>query len=231
MGRHPGLELEVGEDDVLDPVLDVGLAPGRGLDRQLPSAQREDHRDVVGAEAPERVLVGADAAEVEPLPVDVADVPERALVDHLPQLADAGVVLEQVADHQDPVVLLGEGHDALGVGEVLGQGLLDEAVLAGLDHLLGDRGVGRDRGGDCHRVQVRVGEDLLDVGGEPGLGVDPLPLLAHGLVGVAEPGQLAALDRVEVAGQVRAPVADADLPDANRLSHGWARCSGSFRER
>jgi hypothetical protein len=50
----------------------------------------EDHREVVHAERPERVLVLADLAEVLPVAVDAEHVAERRRVDELLQLAHAG---------------------------------------------------------------------------------------------------------------------------------------------
>src|SRR5664279_85784 len=63
----------------------------------------EHDRDVVGSQAPERVLVRAQLAEVEPVAVDVVDpVTELPGIGQLLELAHAGVVLEQVPDHQHP---------------------------------------------------------------------------------------------------------------------------------
>ena len=64
--------------------------------------QAQHDRDVVRAEAPERVLVRAQLAEVQAVAVDVVELAELAAVDQLLQALDRGVVLEQVADHQDP---------------------------------------------------------------------------------------------------------------------------------
>ena len=81
------------------PVAHVGLAARATLDRLL-AGEVQDHRDVVRAEAPQRVLVGAQLAEVQAVGVDVVDVAELARVGDLLELAHARVVLEQVADHQ-----------------------------------------------------------------------------------------------------------------------------------
>ena len=77
------------------------------LDRVL-ADQPEDHREVVHAERPERVLVRAHDPEVLPVRVDAEHVAELARVDELLQLAHARVVEEQVAGHQDEVALGGE---------------------------------------------------------------------------------------------------------------------------
>ena len=83
----PGGKAQVAEDDVLDAVAHERLAAREHLLRLLAVEQVQQHRDVVRAEAPERVLVLADLAEVEPVRVDVVDVAELAGVDDLLQLA------------------------------------------------------------------------------------------------------------------------------------------------
>ena len=81
MGRQAGWEAQEAEDDVLDAVADVRLAVGGRLDRLL-AGEIQNHRHVMRAEAPERVLVRAQLAEVQPVAVDVVDpVAELAAVE------------------------------------------------------------------------------------------------------------------------------------------------------
>ncbi len=77
VGGEAGREAQEAEDDVLDPLAHVGLAARLDLVRLL-LGEVQDHRHVVGAERPERVLVGPELAEVEPVRVDVVDVAEVA---------------------------------------------------------------------------------------------------------------------------------------------------------
>ena len=157
-------------------------------------------------EAPERVLVGAQATEVEALRVDVADLAQLAVLAQLLEGDQRRVVGEQVADHQHPLALGGEGDEALGGSHVAGQWLLDEAVAAGGERQLGERGV---RG-----VDTLVGEHLAEVGGETGLREHrPHPLAPPG-VGVAAPGQLATGQGVQVARDIGPPVAEPGDPNA-----------------
>ena len=100
------------------------------------SDQVEDHREVVNAERPERVLVLADHAEVLAVAVDAEDVAELAGVDELLQLAHAGVVEQQVARHQHEASLLGERDELLHLGGAHRGRLLDEDVLARLERRL-----------------------------------------------------------------------------------------------
>ena len=78
-----------------------------GLDSAAPD-QVQDHRQVVDAERPERVLVLADDPEVLAVAVDAQHVAELAGVDEPLQLLDAGVVEQQVPGHQHEVPRLGE---------------------------------------------------------------------------------------------------------------------------
>src|SRR4051794_4338400 len=77
VGGKPGREAQEAEHDVLDAALHVRLAAGAELVGLLPG-QVEDHGDVMRPERPERVLVGAQLPEVEPVRVDVVDVAELA---------------------------------------------------------------------------------------------------------------------------------------------------------
>ena len=77
--------------------------------------------------------------------------------------------------------------------------------------------VGHGRGQD-DRVEVGIGEQVVEVGGEAGGREGRRPARAGLLGGVAAPGQLAAADRGEVAGEVGAPVAEAHDADAGHVS-------------
>ena len=92
--------------------------------------------------------------------------------------------------------------------------LLDEDVLAGLERLLGERVVRRDGRRDHDRLELRVGEQLLEVGGRARAREAPRELGAPRLGGVAEPAQVGEV--VDVADEVLAPRAEAGLTDAHR---------------
>ena len=75
VGDDPGREAQVAEDDVLDALAHVGGALRDALHGLLADQVQRDG-DVVGAEAPQRVLVRAQLAEVQAVAVDVVEVAE-----------------------------------------------------------------------------------------------------------------------------------------------------------
>ena len=163
---EPGREAQEAEDDVLDARAHVGLAARRASRTAPPPASRSTHRDVVRAEAPQRVLVGAQLAEVEPVAVDVVDVAELAGVGDLLQLArrPGGTRAGGRPSGSGPARSAAATH-ALGVGDRLRERLLDEAVLAGLEHA--DRRASACVGTGVAITtasSVRVGEQVVEVG-------------------------------------------------------------------
>ena len=116
----------------------------------------------------------------------------------------------------------GRGHRALGVGDRLGQRLLDEAVLAGREHAQrpARRGSGTGVASD-DSVERRIGQQLVEVGADPAPREHRRDAGAGRLGRVAAPAQLAAREGGEVASQVRAPVAEAGDADADLgIAHG-----------
>ena len=140
--------------------------------------------------------------------VDVADLAELAGVDDLLQLRDARVVLEQVADHQHAVGRFGCCLDhALGVGDRLRQRLLDEAVLAGLEApRAASVGVRRHGGREHDRVELRVGEQVVEVAGEARAAGTACAMRSRALLDrVAAPAQLTAVRAMRSCGRGSGP--------------------------
>nr|WP_254126842.1 hypothetical protein [Aquihabitans sp. G128] len=131
----------------------------------------EQHGEVVGGEAPERVLLLADAPEVQAVGVEVAELAQRPPLHELLELQERRVVLQQVPHHQGAPGGGGRSHDRLGVGHRERQRLLHEDVLAGLERLDGQPGVVHRGRGDDQGVDLGVGHHL----GE-GAGCDPVGL-------------------------------------------------------
>ena len=202
MRRLPGGEAEVAEDDVLDAGLEERLSAREHLARLLVE-EEEDDREVVHAEAPERVLVLPDRPQVLAVPVDVEHLAELARVDQLLQLEDARVVEEQVAGQEGEPALLRERHQRLGVVGAERHRLLDEDVLARGQRPARELCVRRHRGRDDDRLDGVVGEQLVEARrGARGrvAGRGGLQALRARVADPGEPGQL-----VEVPGEVGAP--------------------------
>ena len=142
--------------------------------------------------------------------------PSSPRVGDLLELRDARVVLEQVADHQRAAGLARGVDGPLGVRDGLRERLLDEAVLAGAQHLLGERARGSgpaSRGRPRRAPGRRAGRQVAGPARGRDRRADPLQ---RGGVAVAQPGELAAGDRREVAREVRAPVAQPRHADRDR---------------
>ncbi len=183
------------------------------------------------AERPEGVLVLADHAEVLTVPVDADDAPELAGVDELLHLAHAGVVDEQVAEHEATPPGLGRVEQILHLGRAQGDRLLDDDVLAGLEGLLGERVVRGHRGRDDHGVERLVTEQLVEIVGHHGVGEEAAGFGPVGLLEVAAVGELGIGQAVEVARQVRAPVAQTHHAHADLVTHVASPSSGAARGR
>ncbi len=174
-GGHVGVALLV-------PALrDVGDGLGHhGLDgaeqvlqHVVPVAEHVEHHAaaVLGAVVPARALGGDDVTLEHPvaeLAADRQDAAEEAEVDQPLQLDQAGEVELVVHDTGDGAGLLRGGHQLLAVQHGLGDRLLGEDVLAGLDGgqdgagaLGGDLGVEVDR-------RLGVGQGGVEIGGPLG---------------------------------------------------------------
>ena len=211
----PRREAQVAEDDVLDALGEEGVAVRRGLDDLLLD-QVLDHREVVDAERPERVLVLADLAEVLAVAVDDEHLAELPVVDQLLQLLHGRVVEEEMARHEDEPARLGEPDQLLHLRGPHRRRLLDEDVLAGLERRARERVVRRDGGRDHDGVDVVRGEQLVEVARHLRVGIALRELRAPLLARVAEPAQVGQV--VEVAREVAAPVAEPGLADAEPRS-------------
>ena len=154
----PAREAQVAEDDVLDALGRKSRPCATALVGLLVE-QVEDHREVVHAERPERVLVRADDAEVLAVAVHAEHLAELARVDELLQLPHARVVEQEVARHEHEVAV---GRDRDELVDLLGPHrgrLLDEHVLPRLERLLRKCVVRRYR---------RRDDDAFDLGSRRG---------------------------------------------------------------
>src|SRR5918992_3946640 len=210
---EPRGKAEVAEDHVLDAVVHIALAHRAALVRLL-GGEPQDHGHVVCAERPEGVLVAAQLTQVEPVRVDIAHFAELAGLDQLVHLLDAGVVLEKMPDHEHPVAGARGLDDLLRLLDRASERLLDKAVLARLEHLARQLGVRGHRGGERDRIERLVAEHLVEGAGRTSSRKRPRePIQGLGRL-VAEPGELAFRQAVEVPCEVGTPVAEAHDPDS-----------------
>ena len=109
------------------------------------------------------------------------------------------------------------------LGDGRREGLLDEHVLARPEGGEPERVVGRHGSGDRHCVELGVEQEILDVAGGPNGRVPLAERVQPRLVEVADPAEVGAVELVQVANQVRPPVAEADHADPDRLGGQLAR--------
>ena len=108
-------------------------------------------------------------------------------------------------------------------------GFSTKQCLPACQHTQRQRGVRGNIGRDHHRVELGVGQQLVQVGGEARLRERRLAQRSRVPRSVAAPAQLAALQRGEVARQVRPPVAEPDDAHAYgpRVTVGRHAAAGS----
>src|SRR5262249_13822912 len=94
---------------------------------------RQDHRNIGRGKAREKILLAPTLAERERIRIDVEQSAERARSGQFLELEKAGMILQQVADHQDATLRLGERAQLLRFTEVERERLLDENMLAGIE--------------------------------------------------------------------------------------------------
>ena len=161
-------EAQVTEHDVLDARREE-VAALCDSDLRILVEQVEDHREVVHAERPQRVLVRADDAEVLSVAVDAQDLAELARIDQFLQLQHARVVEQQVARHQHAVTFGRERDELVHLDGAHRRRLLDQDVLAGLERAFRERMVRRDRGGDDDGVEDVV-QGVVELAGDRAFG-------------------------------------------------------------
>ena len=108
--------------------LDVGATAADHLERGA-THEPQDHRDVMRRKAPEDVLLAPDLPQVEPVRVEVEDLPELTAREQLADPPDRRVVLEHVADEEDPLALAGQPDELRCVLLAESQRPLDEDVF------------------------------------------------------------------------------------------------------
>jgi hypothetical protein len=206
------------------PAAGVGGAGHRHRDRHRGGEVDED-REVVRGEVPEDVDVRLEEAEVHPDRIEVIEIPHLAAVDDLLHLAHGARVDERVVDHQHEALPVGQLEQLLALCDRARHRFLDEDVLAARQRALRQLVVRPDGGGDGDRVELRVVEEVADVGGDAQRGIPDLGQMAPIGAHVRAPRDPDPLELDEVADEVRAPVPVADHANVHRrwmpFAQGW----------
>ena len=115
---------------------------------------------------PQRVVLGVELSEAEPVRVDVLDLAEFAGVDQLLQLFEGRMEAQHMADHEDARIFLRSRHRPLAVVDGQRDRLFDQHVLAGLDSPYGEVGMELRRQRHDDAVDVVAGKQLVRLDGE-----------------------------------------------------------------
>ncbi len=225
--RQPA-ELQGQEGHVLHPFLEEALPVAGDPLGALPG-QVEHDGDVVGGQVPHHVDVLAHLAQVEAPGVEVEHVPEVAGVRLLLHPAQGVVVQEGVPHHQGQPPGLRQGPQLPALRAGGRQGLLHEDVLPRLQGLRRHPEVQLRRGGDHHRVDLGVAQQVLERVVQPGPGVPCPHVLQPRGVPIADRGERRPRQLRQVADQVGAPVAGPHHPRPHRaLTHPRHSCDGTL---
>ncbi len=218
LGRTQPVDVDVGHGVVGQrerQVPDAGMtcpqgirAVRRDLHRPQPFGEDEvEDGQVVRGEVPENIDVRLHQPQVDPDRIDEQDSPSDPVGDQFPDLQDGGGIAVGVVRHQDEPPLLRFLDHLQSLQPAVGEGLLDQHVLPGLQRRQGDAmvRVGRRRNRnsvDVGRVQQLV-NGLED--GNPALGRGELG--GPRLVQVDDACQLPVGAGGEVPRQIGPPVA------------------------
>ena len=175
------------------------------------------NREIVGREVPGDADVLLVETEVDPARRDEVEIAQVSRFDEVAHGDDRGAVEEGVSRHQHQPATLGELDELEALARGRGERLLDEDVLSRLERRASKREVRRHRRRERQGVDRFVGEDVVDA--RVGLHgrVPTLDQLEAVGIAVANRDDLGAVELVEVADEVRAPVAEADNCDADTI--------------
>ena len=164
-------------------------------------------------ERPQYVFFAAHLPEVEPIGIEILQPAERPLAHEFAQRHKGGMVLQQVADHQPPVVAFGQRTEGLGLRHGQRQRLFDKDMLSRLDGGARQRRVMHRRRGDRDRGDRLVAQHRVEFAHRRAVALAELP--GSGRIGVADCRQRPELG--EVPHEVLAPITAADHGDRRRL--------------
>ena len=216
VGQLPLRKMQGDKDHVNDPLLEKGFTLGRDH-LWFTCKQVQSHCHIVRAEAPERIFILSDLAEIQALTVKVEQLPDFLTRHQLVHLDHSRVIQQQVADHQTPCRSGRHAYKLFGFFRRQGHGLLDQDVLAGFEGpprlvvmLRGERG-------DDYPLHGRVPHHILVAGRHANVGIGGSDVGQPGLLQVAHRDQPRALELGEHPHVVLAPLPRAHDRDAERF--------------
>lgn len=185
---------------------------GAGNGRGRAAGEADEHGDVVWREAPERVFLGADFAEIQPVRMQAKEAAEAAGGGEFAERGEGGVIFEQVVHLEDAAEAVSLGYHLGTVGEFERHGFLDEEVLAGAEQSQSERVMGGGWGGQGDGVDVGPRHKSIKIVDALDSGSDVRGGGAAGWRGVNHKAERA--ERVKVANQIFPPIAAAYDGDA-----------------
>src|SRR5579875_2661966 len=203
----------------------MALAMAAHFVRHLPQ-QHQDYRDVVSGQVPGDVDVALEQTQVGAHGADVEDVAQLAAANDLADFQDRCAVLEGVADHQRDAALARHGAQPMGRGRRSGKRLFDQGGFARRQAAAGDIEMRADGSRHDYRLDSGIAQYVVEFGGGFDGGVEILDVCQTLMAEVAADHPPGALHLVEIAGPIRAPVAQSDH---RHSAQGPAPCGGSVR--
>ena len=133
----------------------------------------QEDGDVVGHQVPDDIDVRPDRPEIGPRERKVFELAQSTGGEELLDRGDRRVVPKNMTDHQDPATRLGQVAEPARLIDVGGHRLFDEDVLAGLERRDNRLIVARRLGGDDHRINLGVRDEVGDFARGANLAVSP----------------------------------------------------------
>ena len=131
VGFEAVAEVEAGEGGVGAQSAE-GVVAGAGHGNWSATGEAEQHGDVVRGQAPERVFLSADFAEIQAMRMEAEQAAEATGAREFVEAGEGGVVFEQVVHLKNAAETGGGVHEVLTLGEVEGHGFFDEEIFAGV---------------------------------------------------------------------------------------------------
>ncbi len=129
MSPHPIGKLQMGHRDIRHAGLQVGPSARLHRGRRLPR-QMNQGRDIVRGKTPEDVFFAAKLPDIQPVRIDILQLPELASRDESVQGRHRGMIPQHVPDHENASLAGRQLHDLSTISQRQRQGLFDKDVLA-----------------------------------------------------------------------------------------------------